>query len=80
MPIDAPRFNCGEMPEGTPRRAAAVVTYISEVHRDHATRLPAPDEPEGIRIRLAGESYPLIREIPHATAPASRRVRPGSHR
>ncbi|MFJ8020549.1 hypothetical protein [Streptomyces sp. NPDC096311] len=32
------------------------------------------------RIRLAGESYPLIREIPHAAAPASRRVRPGSHR
>ncbi|MFD8004937.1 hypothetical protein [Streptomyces mirabilis] len=48
MPIDAPRFNCGETPEGTPRRAAAVVTYIAEVHRDHVPRLAAPDEPEGI--------------------------------
>ncbi|MEV4449128.1 hypothetical protein [Streptomyces mirabilis] len=76
--LDHARY--GDVMFALEQQSGSVVTYIAEVHRDHATRLAALDEPEGIWIRLAGESYPLLREIPHATAPASRRVRPGSHR
>lgn len=109
--LDHARY--GDVMFALEQQSGSVVTYVAEVHRDHATHLAALDEPEGIThlgngrvrftspavaylrslperldcrvdgenlIRLAGASYPLIREIPHVTAPASRRVRPGSHR
>ncbi|MFF3653948.1 hypothetical protein [Streptomyces olivochromogenes] len=60
---------------GTVRFTSPAVAYL----RSLPERLDCRIDGEN-RIRLAGESYPLIREIPHATVPAFRRMRPGSHR
>jgi hypothetical protein len=98
--LDHARY--GDVMFALEQEAGSVATYTAEVHRDHAARLAALDEPEGIthlgngtvrltspavaylrslpervgcridgedRIRLAGDSYPLIRETPHSTAP-----------
>ncbi|MER5662625.1 hypothetical protein [Streptomyces mirabilis] len=59
--------------DGTVRFAGPAVACL----RSLPERLDCRVDGEN-RIRLAGESYPLIRET-HATAPASRRVRPASH-
>ncbi|WP_075027157.1 hypothetical protein [Streptomyces mirabilis] len=81
--LDPARY--GDVMFALEQRSGSVVTYIAEVHRDHATRLAALDEPEGITrlgngtVRFTSPAVAHLRSLRNvSTAASTARTESGS--